>query len=156
MVSYEGIFFDKETAEFIHSLEGKRLARINDVIHCTFKYHPKNIEIFNEIVGEYFEVSLVGYGNDGKNSGFKVAFPERLQEYYINYDEENCDKLKVPHITASLGCDTSAVKTKNLNFILLQRPVRLVGRFALWIKEDGNEYLSFDKYNKEKVREKKR
>lgn len=156
MVSYEGIFFDKETVEFIHSLEGKKLKRVNDEIHCTFKYHPKDSEIFNEIVGEYFEVYLVGYGNDGKNSGFKVELPERLQEYYINYDEENCDKLKVPHITASLGCDASAVKTKNLDFIPLQKPVKLVGRFGYWIKEDSNEYLSFDKYAKRKIREKKR
>lgn len=154
MVSYEGIFFDKETVEFVHNLEEKRLIRVNDRIHCTFKYHPKDNEIFNEIVGEYFEVYLVGYGNDGKNSGFKVAISERLQEYYINYDEENCGKLKVPHITASLSNDASAVKTKNLNFIPLQKPVKLVGRFGYWIKEDGNEYLSFDKYAKEKVKEK--
>lgn len=64
--------------------------------------------------------------------------------------------MKVPHITASLGCDASAVKTKNLDFIPLQKPVRLVGRFGYCIKEDGNDYLSFDKYNKGKTREKKR
>ncbi len=39
MLSYEGIFFDFETVEFIHSLENPRLDVLNDKIHCTFKYH---------------------------------------------------------------------------------------------------------------------
>lgn len=51
MLSYEGIFFEGDTIELIHSLETEKLARVNDEIHCTFKYHPNNDEIFNEIVG---------------------------------------------------------------------------------------------------------
>lgn len=147
MVSYEGIFFDEDTVEFIHLLEGKKLARVNDKIHCTFKYHPNDLEIFNEIVGQYFDLYLVGYGNDGKNSGFKVMLPEVLEEYYVNYDEENLEKLKVPHITVSLGEDASAKNTKDLTFVSLKNPVKLVGRFGYWIKENGLEYLSFDKYD---------
>ena len=105
MLSYEGIFFDNKTVELIHSLEINPLAKVNDEIHCTFKYHPNKVEIFNDIVGQTFEVFLIGYGNDGKNSGFSISFSDRLLPYYINYDEQNPSVLKVPHITASLAKD---------------------------------------------------
>lgn len=47
MLSYEGIFFEGETAEFIHSLEKEKLPVINDEIHCTFKYHPMKKYLMN-------------------------------------------------------------------------------------------------------------
>ncbi len=87
MLSYEGIFFDADTVELIHSFEPKKLAKVNDEIHCTFKYHPNEEEVFNDIVGKSFEVFLIGYGNDGMNSGFQILLPDELIPYYINYDE---------------------------------------------------------------------
>lgn len=146
MLSYEGIFFEEDMLNMIYSLEKKKLARINDEIHCTFKYHPKNNEIFNEIVGQVFEVYLVGYGNDGQNSGFEVFLPEELKEYYINFDEQNPDLLKVPHITVSLAEGAKASNTKNLDFKPLEKPIKLVGKFGYWIKDEDNEYLSFEPY----------
>ncbi|MDD6879393.1 MAG: hypothetical protein PUD59_04085 [bacterium] len=50
MISYEGIFFESDMADLIHSLETKKLAKVNDELHCTFKYRPKTDEIFNDIV----------------------------------------------------------------------------------------------------------
>ena len=38
MLSYEGIFFEADMVDLIHSLETEKLARVNDEIHCTFKY----------------------------------------------------------------------------------------------------------------------
>lgn len=69
MLSYEGIFFEDDMVNIIHSLEKEKLARVND----------------------------------GQNSGFEILLPEELSEYYINFDEQNPDVLKVPHITASLA-----------------------------------------------------
>lgn len=86
MLSYEGIFFEADMVDLIHSLETEKLVRVNDEIHCTFKYHPTTDEIFNDIVGRTFEVYLIVYGNDGQNSGFKILFPDELKDYYINYD----------------------------------------------------------------------
>lgn len=83
MLSYEGIFFAKDTVELIHSLEGKKLSKINDEIHLTFKYHPSGKEIFNDIVGKEFEILLIGYGNNGINSGFQIQLPNELIPYYI-------------------------------------------------------------------------
>lgn len=103
MLSYEGIFFESDMVNLIHSLDIEKLPKVNDKIHCTFKYHPSEDEIFNDIVGKSFEVFIIGYGNDGMNSGFQILLPDELLPYYINYDEQNPNVLKVPHITVSLS-----------------------------------------------------
>lgn len=152
MLSYEGIFFEADMVDLIHSLETKKLARVNDEIHCTFKYHPTNDEIFNDIVGRTFEVYLIGYGNDGQNSGFEILFPNELKDYYINYDEQNPTVLRTPHITASLAEGANATNTKNLNFKPLEKPVKLVGRFGYWIKDGNEEHISYKPYFKGKTK----
>ena len=84
MLSYEGIFFEGEAADLIHSLEKDPLPVVNDEIHCTFNYHPKTDEIFNNLVGKEIEVSLIGYANDGQNSGFELQLPSEVMQYYRN------------------------------------------------------------------------
>ena len=152
MLSYEGIFFEADMDDLIHSLETEKLARVNDEIHCTFKYHPTTDEVFNDIVGRTFEVYLIGYGNDGQNSGFEILFPDELKDYYINYDEQNPTVLKAPHITVSLAEEAKVLNIKNLSFKPLEKPVKLVGRFCYWIKGENEEYLSYEPYSKDKTR----
>lgn len=147
MLSYEGLFFEEDMVDLIHSLDKEKLPKVNDEIHCTFKYHPCDEEIFDEIVGKSFEVYLVGYGSDGNNSGFELLLPEELQKYYINFDEENPNILKTPHITSSLAEDAVASDTKKLKFRPLERPVKLIGRFGYWVKDENCEYLSYEPYN---------
>ncbi len=146
MLSYEGIFFEGDAADFIHSLEEKRLPVVNDEIHCTFKYHPSEAEIFDELVGKEIDVLIVAYGCDENNSGFEIQLPDDIMQYYINYDEEDSSKLKKPHITASLAEGAKASKTKNLKFKKFSIPYVVKGRFGYWIKEEDHEYVSFDKY----------
>ena len=146
MLSYEGIFFDSTTEEFIHSLENPKLPVINDEIHCTFKYHPHIEEIFDELVGKEIEVLIVGYGNDGQNSGFEIQLPNDIMPYYINFDEDHPGKLKKPHITASLAIGAKASKTKDLKFEKLDVSYKVNGTFGYWIKNDNEEYKSFEKY----------
>ena len=147
MLSYEGIFFDEESINIIHSLESSKLEKVNDEIHCTFKYHPSDDEIFNELVGKTFEVFLIGYGNNGENSGFCIALPDDLKPYYINFNEE---ELIIPHITASLNQNAKASNTKKLTFKPFETPVKIKGKFGFWIKKENEEYLSFEPYNKNK------
>ena len=92
MLSYEGIFFEGDSVDFIHSLEKNQLPIVNDEIHCTFKYHPSEDEIFDELVGKEIEVLIVGYGCDGNNSGFEIQLPEDIIQYYINYDDNDLVK----------------------------------------------------------------
>lgn len=146
MVHYEGIFFDKKTQDYISSLDQNQLPIINDEIHCTFKSKPTNDELFDELLGLEITIELVGYGSDGKNSGFEIKIPDQYQKYCINYDEEKPNKLKTPHITTSITEDSKAYLTKNLTFKPLDKPIKVTGKFAYWIKEeDGKEYLSFEK-----------
>lgn len=150
MVYFEGIFFDKDTIKLLHSLETKTLAKINGHFHCTFKYRPKDEEIFDNIVGKSFEIVLVGYGNDGINSGFEVAFSNELKPYYINYVDQNHKVLRTPHITVSLAEGAIPENTRNLKFVPLKKPIKLRGKFGYWIKDETGEYLSFRAYNKKK------
>ena len=139
MVKYEGLFFDKKEVELIHSLEKERLETINDEIHCTFKYKPSKDEIFNDIVGKEYEIEIIGYACDKMNSGFEVKLPEELNKYYL--------RDAIPHITASLNKDAVGDNTKNLKFEKLDHSYKIKGRFGYWIMDDdGNEYLSFNKY----------
>lgn len=146
MLKYEGLFFDDEMTDLIHLLEEKRLPSVNDILHCTFKYHPSDDEIFNDLVGKTFTVYLVGYGNDGQNSGFELILPDELKKYYINCDGQDSKVLTKPHITASLAEDAKAVNTKNLNFIPLENKVKLTGRFGYWIENETEEYVSYSPY----------
>ena len=150
MIHYEGIFFEGESLELIKKLEGMNLGIINDEIHLTFKYKPEDSEIFNEIVGKSFDLYLIGYGNDGKNSGFKILLPKKLLKYYINYD--NNHNLKVPHITASIKEGEKASNTMYLDFKPLRKKVKITGKFGYWIKDGENEYLSYEPFIKTKTK----
>lgn len=146
MLSYEGIFFEADMVDLIHSLETEQLAKVNDKIHCTFRYHPSEEEIFNEIVGKSFEILLIGYENNGANSIFQVQLPDELIPYYINYDDQNPDILIVPHITASLSEGTKAFNHQKMEFKPLEKPIKIVGKFGYWIKEENDEYLSYNPF----------
>lgn len=149
MIKYEAIFLDEESVNLIKDLETNKLDRVNDEIHLTLKYKPEQHEIFNELINKEFELFLIAYGNDGINAGFKVELPESLKPYYINYDEDEPTKLKVPHITSSLANDAKAMNTKKLTFNKLPQKYSIKGRFGYWLEDEkGNEELSFEPYNK--------
>lgn len=142
MINYEGLFFDKEDLEKILSLEEIKLDTINDVIHCTFKYKPKDEEIFDELVGKYYDVDLLGYGCNEKNSGFLIEFQDEIKKYYINYDEKG--KYITPHITTSIKEGEEPINTKDIAFNYYENPVRIKGRFGYYIKdENGKAYVSY-------------
>ena len=77
MLKYEGLFFEDDMFNLIKSLEENKLDvinDINDILHCTFKYHPNSNEIFNDIVGKSFDIYLIGYGSNNQNSDFEICF----------------------------------------------------------------------------------
>lgn len=150
MVIYEGIFFDEESIELVRHLEKVRLPIANDEIHCTFKFRPQKDEILDELVGRELEVFVIGYGCDGRNSGFEVQLPDDLMQYYINYEEREPNKLKKPHITTSLVQGAKPINTKNLKFERLPMPYKIKGRFGYWIRDGNVGYISYDKYNIDK------
>lgn len=145
MVKYEGLFFDKETENLLLSLDKERLEVGIDVLHCTFKYLPNEEEIFNDIVGKYYFIEVVGYGYDKDNSGFCVRLPDELIKYYINNDGEDI----LPHITCSLSLNGESENTKNLVFSYFDEPIKVRCRFGYYIKDDnGKTYVFYDKFYK--------
>lgn len=147
MVVYEGIFFDEENVKKLLEYEKEPLEKVIDYIHITFKFKPSYEEIFNDIVGKFFEIKIIGYACDGKNSGFEIEIPHDLKKYYIHHEYKNRNIPIIPHITTSISLDSKPVNTKNLEFIPLEKPVMIKGRFGYWINDNGEEYLSFEKYS---------
>lgn len=149
MINYEGLFFEGENLEKILSLEETKLDTINDIIHCTFKYKPSYEETFDELVGKYYDVDLLGYGCDGKNSGFMIAFQDELKDYYINCDEDG--NYISSHITTSIKEGEEAINTKDIDFKFYNKPIHIKGRFGYYIKdENGKAYVSYKPFKTKK------
>lgn len=125
---YQGIFFDKKTQEQLVRLQENGLNDIIKNMHITFKYG--DIEKYpEELLGKEFNLKLVGYASDGKNSGFSVELPEKLKKYYKN--------SSIPHITVSTGevdgVKGKAVDTGRLNFKALEEPIEIQGKMGYYI-----------------------
>ena len=148
MINYTGLFFEGKDLEAILSLEEEKLEIINDVIHCTFKYEPNINDIENSILGQYFEIQLVGYANDKNNSGFIILLSDEVKKYYKNVQN---GKFIPPHITCSISKQSESLETSNLVFNLLEKPVTVKGKYGYFVKdENGKCYVSY-----EPVKEKK-
>ena len=131
---YQGIFFDQETQEKLIKLQKKGLSEVVKDMHITFKFGE--IEQFpEELMDKNITVRIVGYASDGKNSGFQIALPEELQEYYKN---ENG-----PHITVSLGevdgVKGKAVDTGIMDFepIPVEEQVEILGQLGYFVFGKG-------------------
>ena len=145
MVRYEALFLDEESVARVKLVEPVNLGFQNDEIHITFKYKPSEEETFDQIVGNVYELRVIGYGNDGKNSGFQVELPEELLPYYINYDENG--ELKTPHITVSLAPGAKAKDTAFIRFLPII-PFTIKARFGYWTKK-GKLSFEPDKTNEQ-------
>ena len=119
-VEFAGIFFEEGSLalEVLKRLEGDRyLGPIRTTTHCTFSYHPSDeqVEFLNQIVGDTIDIELIGYGNDGKNSGFLINIvSEGYSDYYLHRNRKGNPICK--HITMSIDKENgaSAVNTKYL------------------------------------------
>lgn len=139
-VSYVGIFVEHMQGELSKDIPNQ---------HITLAYKP-NEEVFNELLrhlGEEYQISIIGYGNDGKNEGLLVEIPENIPYY----------GAEQKHITLSINTTSSAVKT---GFIKFDKEMPdalkdiassgLTGRIAVFTKEkelvyDGSAFEEFEK-----------
>ena len=119
MINYVGIFIDESDKEKIIENEKVCLEKRPKNFHCTMQYMPKDLKQFKDIIGQEVVIVLTGYGNDDKNSGYRVQLPDEIKKYFLNTDKEG--NLKTPHITTSLSNDGKAVHTANLNFENLEK-----------------------------------
>lgn len=128
---YMGIFLEKESMEILTEKE-QSLARSIKDMHITFAFKPSSEEVaeFMPFVGKPVSISVNGYGNNGKNSGFSVTLPSDGSYLYRG--------SKQPHITTSLSAEGMAVETGNLSFSAVA-PFEVCGTFGIFC--DGGEVL---------------
>ena len=134
-ILYEGIFFDDKNSNIIRSLDINKLNNKINNLHLTFKFTPKEDELFNELLRKKYTIEIIGYGNDGNNAGVQVKLPDELIEYYINNDY-------TPHITTSISDNSKAINTHKLKFIKLDKPIKVEGTFAYYVQDNNKNYIS--------------
>lgn len=107
-IIYKGFFVDEWSSFLLKKAEGtKKLEKDIKGKHVTFAFRPK--EGFPEsLMGKTFSLMVIGYGNDGENSGFEVALPEELIPYY--------EGALTIHITTSISLTGSPKNTAKLVF----------------------------------------
>ena len=129
---FQGIFLDEKTEEKLINLQKDGLENNIKNMHITFKYG--DIEEYpNEIMGKEYKIKIVGYGSDGKNSGFLVEIPQMLKNYYKS--------SSLPHVTVSLGevdgVKGKAVDTGKLDFKPLDEKIQIIGKLGYFIYGKG-------------------
>lgn len=149
-ILYYGIFFDDESKKIISSLDVNKLEEVPDDFHVTFRYLPNDDERVNDAIGKWFTLKIVGYQNNGKNSGLLIEIPDEIKKYYIHkYEKDGKEIPIIPHVTLSISSDSKNRYTRNLNFKKLDKPVLVKGRFGYCIEKvpDGKttRYMTFEK-----------
>lgn len=108
------------------------LSDITKDMHITFKFGETE-QYPEELIGKEFNVKIIGYASDGKNSGFQVELPEELKPYYKNQNG--------PHITVSLGevdgIKGKAVDTGTLNFEPIEEPFEIPSKLGYFVYGKG-------------------
>lgn len=130
---YKGIFFDEETSKKLEELQQNPLESPVQDMHITFKFGELD-EYPAELMQQDVEVRLVGYGCDGKNSGFEVALPDDIEAKYYKGN-------RPIHITVSIGTVNGErgkpVDTAKLDFEPLTEPIMVSGRFGYFVFGEG-------------------
>lgn len=107
-VIYQGLFLDAESLELLNKMEGsKKLERDISSKHITFEIYP-TLPFPDSLMGQNLTVDVVGYGNNGHNSGFEVVLSDELYSSYKNN--------KRPHITSSVSLTGEPKNTASLYF----------------------------------------
>lgn len=163
MLQYQAIFFNKETMESLIAKQDEKLTNNILNMHVTFKYMPteEEIENFSKIVGKVINLKVIGYGSNGKNSGFEVELPKEIEQLYTNSHvvyENGLPQIKrtTPHITVSLNEGAKAVDTGKLDFKPLERPFEISGIAGFYEinKDIGKGKIVYEKKDKEKIENK--
>lgn len=124
-IIYVGIFFAKEEIKKIKKKNyGTPLENDIKNKHVTIAFKPTEFD--TSLFGEIVEVTIVGYGNNGKNEGVKVE---------IKSDNKILKSVNVPHITLSVGNGGKPVDTGKLLFEDVSDKVTLKGKIGYFSPE---------------------
>lgn len=127
---YIGCFVDRgQLMEIVNKICSQRLDRIIKHPHVTFIFRPETVD--ESLFGKQLEVTVTGYGNDGKNEGVKVEL--RCADPKIS---QMIGQIKVPHITISVDKSSRSVDTAGLDFKEVESAV-LKATFGGYIHMQG-------------------
>ena len=127
---YIGCFFDKEEEErILDRRQGPVLEHPIEPLHLTVEYMPEPVDA--SLFGTVVEVTVTGYGNDGRNEGFRVEVCSADADV-----QRMLDSVEVPHITLSRAEDAASVDTKFLVFDTIE-PFSVKGRFGAYLRNHG-------------------
>ena len=124
---YIGCFFPQEKLlSCAESVSEGHLFRIIETPHITFVFEPDEVDEL--LFGEKIKVKVTGYGNDGRNEGFRV------EPYSENRKLQTMiDNIPVPHITISVAKGARPYRTRFLEFQPIE-PFELDGIFGGYIE----------------------
>lgn len=107
-IIYQGFFVDEKSSKLLKEKEGLH-ALEKDTLHkhVTFEFRP-NKKFRSDLMNKEFTFKVIGYANNGENSGFEVVVPKELLPYYKG--------SKVPHITTSTSQEGKPKNTALLSF----------------------------------------
>ena len=129
MKGYQGIFFDSTISVWLSALELNPLEEVVTDMHITFNFGELDMYP-DELMQMEVEVQLIGYGCDGKNSGFEVKLPEEIEQRFYKGN-------KPIHITVSIGTVNGEkgkpVDTAKLMFQPLEKPISIKGKFGYFV-----------------------
>ncbi len=127
---YVGCFIKKDVLEAACApLERTPLFRSIASPHVTFLYMPETVD--TSLFGQRVFLTVVGYGNDGKNEGLAVQV--RCEDAHL---QAMADAIAVPHITLSVAEGAHTVDTGKLLFLPIA-PFVLEGVFGGYIEDVG-------------------
>lgn len=133
-VFYAGIFVDREE---LYSKFPPHLEKTVENPHITTNFAPDETQLHLEELGEEVKITIIGYGNDGKNEGLLVKL-----ESSNPVIQKAIDDIKVPHITLSCSKDSHPMYTSQLVFTPLESPIDLTpGTYSVHLK-DGKDGVS--------------
>lgn len=149
-VSYQAIFLDEESIKKLLEMQGEKLPKKPKYMHCTFKFNPtdKEIEDFSKaLLGKKVNLKVIGYGSNGKNSGFEIALEPEQEAVYTNshtVNEKGIPEIErtVPHITVSMSEDAKAVDTGFLNFKPIKEPFEISGKGGFFVVDKAEKTSS--------------
>ena len=122
---YAGVFVDDE--ELYNLAPPKLEKRVNNP-HITTKFRPDAVNLLLNSLGSQVKITVVGYGNDGKNEGLLVK-----AESDDPMVQEALNKIDTPHITLSCSADGKPKDTANLEFLPIDSPFDIEGKYGLFL-----------------------
>lgn len=122
---YTGCFLPLEKIDEVSHYYG--LTHLDQIVqnpHMTVEFRPRTVD--ESLFGEEVRITLVGYGNDTKNEGFKVVAHTKNAKL-----QQIIEKVLVPHITISTSRSGKPIDTGLLDFSQI-KPVTLLARYGAY------------------------